>query len=65
MKEILFGIAILFIGIMWLVNTIRKMEKWNDPRGFIINFKGFMGSLMTIFLGLAFILGYLELSMFW
>ena len=65
MIDFILGVIIFCVGVLWLVYTIKNLEDWNEPMGWTVNFKGFMGSVMTMFLGGMFIFGYVKLSLFW
>lgn len=64
MIDFFLGLCIFCLGVLWFIYHIKTLEDWNDSIGWTVNFRGFMGSIMTMFLGIAFIFGIIKLSMF-
>jgi len=64
MIDFFLGLCIFCLGVFWFIYDIKNLEDWNRPMGWTTNFKGIMGSIMTMFLGIAFIFGIIKLSMF-
>ena len=63
MLDVLIGIGLLSLGIIWFVYHIKNLEKWDNSTGWIFNYQWLSGSIMTILLGLAFIFGLAKLDM--
>lgn len=55
------GILIIVLGVLWLYRTLRNLEDWTDVVGFTVNFKGLMGSVLTIILGVLVLIGFVDL----
>ncbi len=60
MIDTIIGIVLIILGILWLRHQIKKTLKptniIEEPMNWTANFKGYAGSVLTIFLGILFLL---------
>jgi len=57
------GLVLILFGVWWFLYHIKNPFKPKGSMNWTMNFKSIAGSLMTILLGLLFILGIASLSM--